>query len=52
MLKLSSDVDVKQDFIDYKDGTDPEIAFYIRKKSLKLQKLYVNFFGYNIETIK
>jgi len=32
VLKLSSDVDVKQDTRDFKDGTDPEVIFFIRKK--------------------
>ena len=28
------------------------MTYYIRKKELQLKSKYVNFFGYNIETIK
>ena len=51
LLKLSSIVEVKEDIRDFGDG-DPEVVYYIRKKEKKLQNKYVNFFGYNIETIK
>ena len=51
LMKLSSLVDVKEEVLDFGDG-DPQITYFIRKKELKLQQKYVNFFGYNIETIK
>ena len=51
VLKLSSVVEVEKDVI-RKGRRDPKVTYYIRKKSLKLQNKYVDFFGYNAETIK
>ena len=51
LMKLSSLVEVKEEVRDFGDG-DPEIFYYIRKRQLKLHDKYVDFFGYNIETIK
>ena len=50
VMKLSTVVEVKEDIVDF--GDEQILTYYIRKKSLKLNSQYVNFFGYDIETIK
>ena len=50
VLKLSTVVDVKEDFVDF--GDEQEETLYIRKRLAQMKDAFVNFFGYNIETIK
>ena len=49
-MKLSSVVEVKDDIVDWRDEQD--VTFFIRKKELKMKEKYVNFLGYDIESIK
>lgn len=50
VLKMSTVVEVKEDIVDFVD--EQEVTFYIRKKPKKMKGKFVNFFGYDIETIK
>ena len=49
-MTLSTVVDVKEGTIDF--GDERTHAYFIRKRDAQLKDQYVNFFGYNIETIK
>ena len=49
-MKLSSIVDVKENAVN--SGERQMTIYSIRKKELQLNGRYVDFFGYNIETIK
>ena len=51
VMKLSADVEVKSD-VRYWDEEDHEVVYYIRKKKNELKSEYVNFFGFDVETIK
>lgn len=50
VLQLSTVVDVKIGTVDFRD--ERRETCFIRKRSAQLKDEYVNFFGYNIETIK
>lgn len=50
VMQLSTVVDVKEGFIDF--GDERKRTYFIRKREAQLKDQYVNFFGYNIETIK
>lgn len=50
-MKLSADAEVKTEVTDWGNG-EQEIAYYIRKKTHKLNKKYVKLFGFDIECIK
>ena len=50
VLKMSTVVEVKEDIVEWED--EQEVTLYIRKKQKKMKGQFVNFFGYNIETIK
>ena len=50
VLKMSTVVEVKEDIVEWED--EQEVTLYIRKKPKKMKGQFVNFFGYDIETIK
>ena len=49
-MKLSTVVDVRDRVIDF--GDEQVFQHFIRKRDVQLKEKYINFFGYDIETIK